>query len=128
MNVHRLSPVPTGACVYATDAQHRDGGAIVIVTHFGLYPFSLKLYIDGGYFVTPIFVSLATYAVMSPRRVPVPLKHVSPLPNEIGGPYHPLDRRSREVKIISRDCEMRNYSYSTITNRAIATTTALQPE
>jgi transposase len=35
--------------VHAADVQDRDGGVLVIATLFGLYPFLLKLYADGGY-------------------------------------------------------------------------------
>jgi transposase len=35
--------------VHAADIQDRDGGALVIATMFGMYPFLLKLYADGGY-------------------------------------------------------------------------------
>jgi transposase len=37
------------AIVHAADIQDRDGGAMVMATLFGLYPFLLKLYADGGY-------------------------------------------------------------------------------
>jgi transposase len=37
------------AIVHSADIQDRDGGALVIATLFGLYPFLLKLYADGGY-------------------------------------------------------------------------------
>jgi transposase len=37
------------AMVHAADLQDRDGGVIVMATLFGLYPFLLKLYADGGY-------------------------------------------------------------------------------
>ena len=37
------------AIVHATDIQDRDGGAFVMATMFGLYPFLMKLYADGGY-------------------------------------------------------------------------------
>jgi transposase len=37
------------AVVHAADIQDRDGGALVMATLFGLYPFLLKLYADGGY-------------------------------------------------------------------------------
>ncbi len=37
------------AVVHAADVQDRDGGALVMATLFGLYPFLLKLYADGGY-------------------------------------------------------------------------------
>jgi transposase len=35
--------------VHAADIQDRDGGALVMATMFGLYPFLLNLYADGGY-------------------------------------------------------------------------------
>ena len=37
------------ALVHAADIQDRDGGVVVMTTLFGLYPFLLKLYADGGY-------------------------------------------------------------------------------
>jgi transposase len=37
------------AIVHAADMQDRDGGALVMATLFGMYPFLLKLYADGGY-------------------------------------------------------------------------------
>ena len=37
------------AIVHAADIQDRDGGVMVMATLFGLYPFLLKLYADGGY-------------------------------------------------------------------------------
>lgn len=37
------------ALVHAADVQDRDGGVMVMATLFGLYPFLLKLYADGGY-------------------------------------------------------------------------------
>ena len=37
------------AFVHAADVQDRDGGALLMATLFGLYPFLLKLYADGGY-------------------------------------------------------------------------------
>ena len=37
------------AIVTAADVQDRDGGAWLLGTLFGLYPFLLKLYADGGY-------------------------------------------------------------------------------
>ena len=35
--------------VHAADVQDRDGGALLMSTMFGLYPFLIKLYADGGY-------------------------------------------------------------------------------
>jgi transposase len=37
------------AIVHAADIQDRDGGVLVMATLFGLYPFLLRLYADGGY-------------------------------------------------------------------------------
>jgi transposase len=37
------------ALVHAADVQDRDGGVLVMATLFGLYPFLMKLYADGGY-------------------------------------------------------------------------------
>jgi hypothetical protein len=37
------------AIVHAADIQDRDRGVLVMALLFGLYPFLLKLYADGGY-------------------------------------------------------------------------------
>jgi transposase len=37
------------AVIHAADIQDRDGGVLVMATLFGLYPFLLRLYADGGY-------------------------------------------------------------------------------
>ena len=37
------------ALVHHAGIQDRDGGILVMATLFGLYPFLLKLYADGGY-------------------------------------------------------------------------------
>jgi transposase len=37
------------AIVHAGDIQDRDGGALLLATLFGMFPFLLKLYADGGY-------------------------------------------------------------------------------
>jgi len=37
------------AIVHAADIQDRDGGALLMSTMFGAYPFLLKLYADSGY-------------------------------------------------------------------------------
>ena len=37
------------AIVHAADIQDRDGGALLMATLFGVFPFLLKLYADGGY-------------------------------------------------------------------------------
>ncbi len=44
------------AIVHAADVQDRDGGALLIATLFGMYPFLLKLYADAGY-QGPVFQS-----------------------------------------------------------------------
>jgi transposase len=45
--------------VHAADIQDRDGGVLVMATMFGLYPFLLKLYADGGY-QGPVFRDAVT--------------------------------------------------------------------
>ena len=45
--------------MHAADIQDRDGGALVIATMFGMYPFLLKLYADGGY-QGPVFRRVVT--------------------------------------------------------------------
>ena len=37
------------ALVHAADVQDRDGGALVMASLFGAFPFLIKLYADGGY-------------------------------------------------------------------------------
>src|SRR5882762_10848878 len=37
------------ALVHSADIQDRDGGELVMATLFGLHPFLLRLYADGGY-------------------------------------------------------------------------------
>jgi transposase len=37
------------AIVHSAAIQDRDGGVLVMATLFGMYPFLLKLYADGGY-------------------------------------------------------------------------------
>jgi len=50
------------AIVHPADIQDRDGGGLVMATLFGLYPFLLKLYADGGY-QGPTFQSAAKAAM-----------------------------------------------------------------
>ena len=45
--------------MHAADIQDRDGGALVMATLFGMYPFLLKLYADGGY-QGPVFRTAVT--------------------------------------------------------------------
>ena len=37
------------ALVHSADIQDRDGGVMVVATLFGLFPFLMKLFADGGY-------------------------------------------------------------------------------
>ena len=37
------------AIVHAADVQDRDGGALLMASLFGGFPFLIKLYADGGY-------------------------------------------------------------------------------
>lgn len=37
------------AIIHAADIQDRDGGVVLMASLFGLFPFLLKLYADGGY-------------------------------------------------------------------------------
>ena len=37
------------AIVHSADIQDRDGGALLIASLFGAFPFPVKLYADGGY-------------------------------------------------------------------------------
>jgi transposase len=37
------------AIIHAANVQDRDGGILLMRTLFGLYPFLIKLYADGGY-------------------------------------------------------------------------------
>jgi transposase len=37
------------AIVHAADIQDRDGGVVLMASLFGLFPFLLKLFADGGY-------------------------------------------------------------------------------
>jgi transposase len=50
------------AIVHGADIQDRDGGALVMATLFGLYPFLLKIYADGGY-QGPVFQKAVTTAM-----------------------------------------------------------------
>src|ERR1700735_2507392 len=52
------------ALVHSADIQDRDGGVLVMATLFGLHPFLLKLYADGGY-QGPIFQSAVRDAMDS---------------------------------------------------------------
>jgi transposase len=60
------------AIVHAADVQDRDGGAMLLATLFGLYPFLLKLYADGGYqgpeFRTAVKAILSAVAVEIVKR------------------------------------------------------------
>jgi transposase len=60
------------AIVHSADIQDRDGGALVMATWFGLYPFLLKLYADGGYqgpaFQSAVKIAMATVNVEIVKR------------------------------------------------------------
>jgi len=57
------------AIVHAADIQDRDGGAMLMAAMFGLYPFLLKLYADGGY-QGPVFQK-AMKAIMAQVEVEI---------------------------------------------------------
>ena len=57
------------AVVHAADIQDRDGGALLMATLFGLHPFLLKLYADGGY-QGPVFRKAMT-KIMSQVNVEI---------------------------------------------------------
>ena len=50
------------AIIHPADIQDRDGGALLMATLFGLYPFLRKLYADGGY-KGPLFQAAANKAL-----------------------------------------------------------------
>jgi transposase len=50
------------AIVHPADIQDRDGGGLVMATLFGLFPFLLKIYADGGY-RGPVFQSAVKAAI-----------------------------------------------------------------
>jgi transposase len=60
------------AIVHSADIQDRDGGALVMATLFGLYPFLLKLYADGGYqgpaFQSAVKIAMTTVNVEIVKR------------------------------------------------------------
>jgi transposase len=60
------------ALVHSADIQDRDGGALVMTTLFGMFPFLLKLYADGGYqgpvFQTAVKAAMATVDVEIVKR------------------------------------------------------------
>jgi len=60
------------ALVHSADIQDRDGGALVMTTLFGMLPFLLKLYADGGYqgpvFQTAVKAAMATVDVEIVKR------------------------------------------------------------
>jgi transposase len=48
--------------VHPVDIQDRDGGGLVMATLFGLFPFLLKIYADGGY-QGPVFQNVVKAAI-----------------------------------------------------------------
>jgi transposase len=57
------------AVVHGADIQDRDGGAMLVATLFGLFPFIRKLYADGGY-QGPVFQK-AVRKVLPPATVEI---------------------------------------------------------
>jgi transposase len=57
------------AIVHAADIQDRDGGAMLMATLFGLFPFLTKVYADGGY-QGPVFQK-AMQSIMSQVNVEI---------------------------------------------------------
>ena len=55
--------------MHAADIQDRDGGAMLMATLFGLFPFLTKLYADGGY-QGPVFQE-AMQSIMSQVNVEI---------------------------------------------------------
>ena len=53
---------------HPADIQDRDGGSFVVATLFGLFPFLLKLYADGGY-QGPIFQAAVKKGMAQPNVV-----------------------------------------------------------
>ena len=60
------------AIVHAADVQDRDGGALLLSTLFGMYPFLLKLFVDAGYqgpqFANAVAMRLPQLAVEIVKR------------------------------------------------------------
>jgi hypothetical protein len=60
------------AIVHAADIQDRDGGALLMATLFGAFPFLTRLFADGGYqgpqFKDAIRRTLAAVTVESVKR------------------------------------------------------------
>ena len=47
--VRDYNPLLMHAIVHAVDGRDRDGGALLMTSFFGAFPFRIKLYADGGY-------------------------------------------------------------------------------
>ena len=56
--------------MHPADVQDRDGGVWVMATLFGLHPFLLKLYADGGY-QGPLFRPAAMAKIMAQVNVEI---------------------------------------------------------
>ena len=73
------------AIVHAADVQDRDGGALLMASLFGAFPFLIKLYADGGYqgpeFQSAIKRILARVHVEIVKRSRVKPQASSPCPN-----------------------------------------------
>lgn len=72
---------------YAADIQDRDGGALLMATLFGMCPFLLKLYADGGYqgplfqralkkIVTPVNVEIVKRSDQAKAFVALPKRSI----------------------------------------------------
>jgi transposase len=75
------------AIVHGADVQDRDGGVLLTATLFGLYPFLLKLYADGGYqgaqfqdalaaILTRVNVEIVKRSDQAPRFVVLPKRWI----------------------------------------------------
>ena len=78
------------AIVHAADVQDRDGGVLLMATLFGLYPFLLKLYADGGYQGRAFQDALASHSQARERRDRQTLRSSPTLRR----PAQTLDRRA----------------------------------
>ena len=73
--------------MHLADIQDRDGGALVMATLFGLHPFLLKLYADGGY-QGPIFQSAVRKIL---RQIDVEIVKRSDIAKGFGAPLYVLN-------------------------------------
>ena len=76
--------------VHAADIQDRDGGPLVMATLFGLFPFLIKLYADGGY-QGPVFQKAVKKAL---KQLNVEIVKRSDQAKELRGPAQAVGRRT----------------------------------